>query len=104
MACNGCEEVSKSQAVRLADVWLIGPLMIWAGLQKRRSMLVNYSLIGLGIGTVLYNGRNYLATRKGQVSTSSSRSTGNTTTSSSSTPITPSETFDLGLGWGVYRE
>lgn len=52
----------KTQAVRLLDVLVFGPLMIYAGVTTPppRNWL-KYSLIALGIGTILYNGRNYLA-------------------------------------------
>jgi hypothetical protein len=62
-----CEEVKKSQLVRLADVWLIGPLLIWAGWSgpKSRTML-NYALMGVGVGTILYNGRNFLENKKAE--------------------------------------
>jgi hypothetical protein len=60
-----CDDVSKSQIVRLADVWLIGPLLIWAGWSGPKSrMMLNYALMGVGVGTILYNGRNFLATKE----------------------------------------
>ena len=55
------EEHEKSQLVRLADVFLIGPLLIHSG--DTKSNLPNWlkvSLIGLGTATILYNGRNYI--------------------------------------------
>lgn len=44
------------------DVLVFGPLMIYAGVTTPppRNWL-KYSLIALGIGTIIYNGRNYLA-------------------------------------------
>jgi len=53
----------KSQVVRLMDVFVFGPLMI----QASRSQEKNYfrtALFLIGIGTILYNGVNYLETRR----------------------------------------
>lgn len=55
----------KSQLVRLMDVFVFGPLMI----QASRSQEKNYfktALFLIGIGTILYNGVNYLETQKKQ--------------------------------------
>jgi hypothetical protein len=57
-------EISKSQTIRLIDVFWIGPLMVYAGSQKKFSPLVNSSLIVFGIATILYNGKNYLLNRE----------------------------------------
>lgn len=51
-----------TQAVRVLDVAIIGPLMIYAGL-KCKDKLPNwarYGLIGFGATTIAYNGKNYL--------------------------------------------
>jgi hypothetical protein len=48
----------KAQWVRLADVFFIGPLMIWGGLKIKG--VGGYTLAALGAGTIVYNGRNYL--------------------------------------------
>lgn len=53
-------EISKHQIIRLADVFIIGPLMIHAGSQNKFSKIVNISLMVFGAATILYNGRNYL--------------------------------------------
>lgn len=56
----------KSQQVRLVDVFVLGPFMMWAGLQSRA--LPDWARAGLLIGgaaTVLYNARNYLEVRGG---------------------------------------
>lgn len=52
-------EVQKSQAVRLADVLLLGPFMVWAGL-NHPSELARLGLVMAGVATVAYNGANYL--------------------------------------------
>lgn len=59
----------KPQAVRLADVFVIGPAMYIGGRQLARRGPVRFRPLGnflalAGIATVLYNGRNYLRTRE----------------------------------------
>ena len=50
----------KTQAVRVADVVFIGPLMVWGGLQLRgRYPAAGGALALLGGLTSLYNLRNY---------------------------------------------
>lgn len=63
----------KAQSIRLADVFLLGPLMIWAGGEVRKCSphgksglgrrLAGDALALSGLGTILYNGANYLAIR-----------------------------------------
>jgi hypothetical protein len=50
----------KPQAVRLADVFFIGPFMIYAAGKSKLSKADRATLIGLGIATILYNGINYI--------------------------------------------
>jgi hypothetical protein len=58
----------KTQTIRVADVLVIGPLMVWAGLKLRAEHPVAGSALALmGAGTVVYNGRNWLKHRKGGV-------------------------------------
>jgi len=55
----------KAQPVRVLDVFLIGPLMFWAGASLRKSHPVRgYGLAALGVATVIYNARNYLEVEK----------------------------------------
>jgi hypothetical protein len=56
----------KTQAIRLADVLLVGPFMIWFGGQARAPDWAKHSMIGLGVLTILYNGRNYLRSGRGR--------------------------------------
>lgn len=51
---------SNVQLVRLADVFLIGPFLIYAGTRKELPKNIQIGLIGVGIGTIFYNGYNYL--------------------------------------------
>jgi len=56
----------KPQLVRLADVFVVGPLMVWGGVElSRRNRAAGNALIGMGVLTVLYNGRNYLLRERG---------------------------------------
>jgi hypothetical protein len=51
----------KSQFVRLIDVFVIGPLLIYIGFfVKEHIKWAKYPLIITGIATIVYNGKNYL--------------------------------------------
>jgi hypothetical protein len=53
------------QPVRLLDVIYVGPVMIYAGIKaKDLNAFVRWSLIGVGICTVLYNGANFFINEK----------------------------------------
>ena len=53
--------MSKSQYIRLLDVFFIGPFIGYIGYKaKGISDLERYMLYGLGIATIYYNGKNYL--------------------------------------------
>jgi len=55
---------SKSQGVRLIDVFVLGPFMIAAGFRKSTlPMWMRVGLMGTGVATVGYNLANYRATR-----------------------------------------
>lgn len=54
-------ETAKAQSIRVLDVAVIGPLMIWGGWTLRRQTpLAGTALAFFGLTTVLYNARNYL--------------------------------------------
>ena len=59
------KELSKSQNIRLLDVFFIGPFMIYVS-QKAKGInnLEKFTLLGLGIATIYYNGNNYLDNKK----------------------------------------
>jgi hypothetical protein len=57
-------EISKSQTVRAVDVLLIGPFLIYVGMQKKNSQNINMALIAIGALTILYNGNNFLKNLK----------------------------------------
>ena len=48
----------KTQTIRLIDVFLLGPFMIWAGTQLKGDW-AKAAMIGAGILTITYNARNY---------------------------------------------
>lgn len=57
----------KAQPVRLADVFIIGPLMIWGGARAIRDQPIPGAALAIfGVATILYNARNYLQLQKGQ--------------------------------------
>lgn len=51
----------KAQPIRLLDVVFIGPLMVWGGyaLDRGGHPVAGSALALLGLGTVIYNARNY---------------------------------------------
>jgi len=50
----------KAQKVRLLDVFVLGPFMIWAGYEiGKQKELAGLTMIGAGIATVVYNWENY---------------------------------------------
>ena len=52
-------EYRKSQEVRLADVFLIGPFMVWVALRGRLTDLERLIMGFLGAATIAYNLYNY---------------------------------------------
>lgn len=54
----------KAQAIRLIDVFALGPFMIWAGTQlpKKHNVAGNV-MIAAGVATILYNWKNFKAIR-----------------------------------------
>jgi hypothetical protein len=57
-------EIKKSQMVRLWDVFGLGPAMIYIGSTGKLKQWEKLLLIGAGIGTIYYNGMNYLKNRE----------------------------------------
>lgn len=53
-------EVVKTQRIRLIDVWVLGPLMLYsAHLLPKRHELTRLALAGTGVATIIYNLNNY---------------------------------------------
>lgn len=57
-------DISKPQVVRLADVAVFGPLMIYAGMGKKAPKWVQWGLVLVGVGTIIYNLHYYLVNRQ----------------------------------------
>ena len=54
----------KTQVIRILDVVVIAPTMIYAGTTKSDlPPIVKLGLLGFGIATLVYNGNNYLKNR-----------------------------------------
>ena len=53
----------KTQIVRLFDVFVIGPFLLWYALKTRQRVTQQEfaGIIFIGITTILYNGYNYIA-------------------------------------------
>lgn len=55
------QQIEKSQEVRLIDVFILAPFMVWFGMKAEGvPKLAKTAMIVSGILTALYNGRNYL--------------------------------------------
>lgn len=51
----------KTQTIRLIDVFVLGPFMVWYAVRSTRMPTVaRAALAATGVATSLYNGRNYL--------------------------------------------
>ena len=57
-------EIEKSQAVRLLDVFAVGPLMIWSAQYAPKELREIMTI--LGAATIIYNGANWIANRSQQ--------------------------------------
>lgn len=58
------ESPSKTQAIRLLDVGLFGPLMVLSALNKNPPEYMRLAMLGIGIGTIVYNLYNYIEQEK----------------------------------------
>ena len=61
---NDKEPVAKTQAIRLLDVGLFGPMMVLSALNKEPPEYMRFAMLGIGIGTIVYNLHNYLEQEK----------------------------------------
>lgn len=51
----------KPQDLRLVDVFVLGPFMVWVGLRAQTvPQWARAGMIAAGVATTVYNGRNYL--------------------------------------------
>lgn len=61
------EEYQKSQNIRLVDVFFIAPVCVYAGVKaKELPMWIRVSLVGIGLATFYYNGKNYLINKENE--------------------------------------
>lgn len=56
--------MGKLQIIRLADIFVLGPVMIFAGLQSTPSPFVRQALVVIGLATVIFNGANFINEQK----------------------------------------
>lgn len=54
------KQVENAQMIRLWDVFFIAPVLVFAGIKYKLPILIKIALIGIGLGTFLYNGYFYL--------------------------------------------
>ena len=59
---NNKIEFQKSQEVRLIDLFVIAPFLIYVGVKYKKNLpkIVSAGLIITGLATAIYNGNNYL--------------------------------------------
>ncbi len=61
------DDISKPQNVRLADVFVLGPLSIWFGVKaEEMPTWARVAMIAYGVGTIGYNAKNYLENEEAQ--------------------------------------
>lgn len=73
--CLRKDKETKAQAVRVLDIFVIGPLMFWGGLKAmEEDRFWGNALIAFGVSTSIYNARNYLAVSRAIASSSSAAS------------------------------
>ena len=54
-------KIDKGQAARIMDVVFLGPYMVWFAIVAKDISILNSSLmIALGIGTIIYNLKNFV--------------------------------------------
>jgi len=63
---------AKGQSVRVADVIIVGPLMIWAGTEASKAAKTDLgqsaggALAAMGVGTMAYNAVNWARIKRGE--------------------------------------
>ena len=66
----------KSQPIRVFDVVAFSPFLVWLGLRRDRRLsdTERFLLVAMGIGTAVYNARNYLRIEARETSSLQGRS------------------------------
>lgn len=54
------------QIIRLIDVFVIAPILVYASTQENINKPIRYALLGIGIATFVYNGHNYLKVKRNE--------------------------------------
>jgi len=54
------KQIGNAQMVRLWDIFFIAPVLVFVGVKYKMPILARIALIGIGIGTFIYNGYFYL--------------------------------------------
>ena len=54
------QAMEKAQSVRLFDVFVLGPAMVYAGTRLKNTPNLAALLALSGVGTILFNGANYV--------------------------------------------
>lgn len=58
-------EISKSQAIRLIDIFFIGPYLGWIAWRSKNLTVIERRILqGLAVSTIVYNARNYELNRR----------------------------------------
>ena len=59
------KECQKSQNIRLIDVFVIAPILVYGGIQYRKVLpnWLSISLVVIGGATFYYNAKNYIETK-----------------------------------------
>jgi len=55
----------KAQGTRFMDISVFGPLMIFSAMNKTPPPWLRLAMVGIGVGTILYNANNFIAVQKG---------------------------------------
>tara|TARA_R110000824_G_scaffold241807_1_gene430573 strand:+ start:3123 stop:3344 length:222 start_codon:yes stop_codon:yes gene_type:complete len=58
-------EISKSQAIRLVDVYFIAPYLMWIGFRAKGLTKIERRILqGIAVSTLVYNARNYALNKR----------------------------------------
>jgi hypothetical protein len=52
------------QKIRLLDVFVIAPILIYGSTQETLSKPMRYAILTIGVATLFYNGHNYLKAKE----------------------------------------
>lgn len=58
------KQVQKTQGIRLLDVFVLGPIMMYSAMDRKPPKVLRAFLMTVGVGTILYNASNYIEQQK----------------------------------------